>query len=60
MHLIKILKALELSNSNEFINKFEKGIYTQVGERGMYLSGVKNKEFLLQEFIKKTFFVNLR
>ncbi len=34
-----IKEALELSNSNEFINKFEKGIYTQVGERGNNLSG---------------------
>ncbi len=41
--------AATISNSNEFISKFEDKYQTQVGERGVRLSGTKNKEFRLAE-----------
>tara|TARA_A100001015_G_scaffold320909_1_gene449092 strand:- start:378 stop:2111 length:1734 start_codon:yes stop_codon:yes gene_type:complete len=38
---------LKLSNSKEFINKLPKGIYTQVGERGLRFSGGQRQRISL-------------
>ena len=49
----EIIQALNLSNSNEFINKLENGIHTIVGERGVNLSGGQRQRIAIARGLLK-------
>ena len=44
----KMNKAISLSQNKEFISNLPDGINTVVGDRGVRISEVKNKELVLQ------------
>ena len=52
----EIIQALNLSNSNEFINKLENGIHTIVGERGVNLSGGQRQRIAIARGLLKSLF----
>ena len=45
----EVFKAAESAMCNDFISNLDKGFNTLIGENGVKLSGVKNKDYQLQE-----------